>query len=133
MAVLEGDSFWPDLVFLDYQMNVGDSGDEVRLVLMLHVLTRNDPGTDGELALYAHSNWLQICRKMRQLFGSVPIPIVMCTAMAASSALADCKAAGATDFLLKPYERTKMLEKVEQYCGDKVGARTCCEAAALHC
>ncbi len=71
-------------------MNVGDSGDE-------------------------------ICRKMRKVFGSTPIPIVMCTAMTAgSAALESCKEAGATDYLLKPYERAKMIEKVEQYCRDKV-------------
>mmetsp|Transcript_25580 Transcript_25580/g.64897 ORF Transcript_25580/g.64897 Transcript_25580/m.64897 type:complete len:228 (+) Transcript_25580:74-757(+) len=90
MAVLQQEETWPDFIFLDYQMNVGDSGDE-------------------------------ICRKMREVFGAVPIPIVMCTAMTGGSqALADCKAAGATDFLLKPYERTKMMEKVALYCGDKV-------------
>jgi CheY-like chemotaxis protein len=27
---LEGEATWPDFIFLDYQMNVGDSGDEVR-------------------------------------------------------------------------------------------------------
>ncbi len=29
MEALDGDS-WPDFVFLDYTLNVGDSGDEVR-------------------------------------------------------------------------------------------------------
>mmetsp|Transcript_18081 Transcript_18081/g.38907 ORF Transcript_18081/g.38907 Transcript_18081/m.38907 type:complete len:216 (+) Transcript_18081:138-785(+) len=80
---------WPDFVFLDYTMNTGDSGDE-------------------------------ICRKMRGVFGSTPVPIVMCTALTAGhSALAECLAAGATDYLLKPYERVKMIEKVEKYCGAK--------------
>lgn len=90
MAVLLEEDTWPDFVFLDYQMNVGDSGDE-------------------------------ICRKMRQVFGAAPIPIVMCTAMTAgSSALEACKRAGATDYLLKPYERMKMISKIEQYCPEKV-------------
>lgn len=31
MAVLQQEETWPDFIFLDYQMNVGDSGDEVRL------------------------------------------------------------------------------------------------------
>ncbi len=66
---------------------------------------------------------VQICRRMRQVFGGAPIPIVMCTAMTAGSqALQDCKDAGATDFLLKPYERTRMLEKINAYCADKVRA-----------
>ncbi len=30
LTAVDGDT-WPDFVFLDYQMNVGDSGDEVVL------------------------------------------------------------------------------------------------------
>lgn len=67
---------------------------------------------------------------MRKVFGSTPVPIIMCTAMTAgASALDDCMRAGATDILLKPYERTKMLEKIEQYCGAKVCASCCCNSA----
>ena len=67
----------------------------------------------------------QVCRKMRKIFGDVNVPIVMCTALTAGhSALDECMTAGATDYLLKPYERGKMIEKIEKYCGAKVGAAT---------
>ncbi|KAG1676633.1 hypothetical protein FOA52_008762 [Chlamydomonas sp. UWO 241] len=80
---------WPDLVLLDYTLHNGDCGDEV-------------------------------CRKMRTIFGETPVPIVMCTAMTAgSSKLDDCKDAGASDVLLKPYERTVILSMVERHCGAK--------------
>eukprot|EP00798_Chlamydomonas_sp_ICE-L_P022007 gene22007-29066_t len=80
---------FPDFVFLDYTMNFGDSG-------------------------------LEICKKLRAAFGSLNIPIVMCTALTAGhSALDECLKGGATDYLLKPYERSKMVEKVVHYCGDK--------------
>ncbi len=41
-----------------------------------------------------------------------------------STALALCKEAGATDYLLKPYERAKMIGMVEQYCGLAPGQKT---------
>jgi FixJ family two-component response regulator len=54
------------------------------------------------------------------MFGDTPMPIVMCTAMGAGSeAFERCKEAGASDFLLKPFERDKMLQKVHLHC-DKV-------------
>lgn len=91
---------WPDFVFLDYTMNSGDSGEE-------------------------------ICRKLRAAFGAVPIPIVMCTALTAGhTALDECMKVGATDYLLKPYERNKMIEKVQQYCGDKSKKAPAAPAAA---
>lgn len=68
---------------------------------------------------HAHT---QICRKLRALFGVEQVPIVMCTAMGAgSSALNKCKGAGATDVLLKPFERAKMLDQVQRHCSHKVG------------
>lgn len=68
---------------------------------------------------HAHT---QICRKLRALFGVEQVPIVMCTAMGAgSSALNRCKGAGATDVLLKPFERAKMLDQVQRHCSHKVG------------
>uniref|UniRef100_A0A7S3R4Z1 Response regulatory domain-containing protein n=1 Tax=Dunaliella tertiolecta TaxID=3047 RepID=A0A7S3R4Z1_DUNTE len=93
LEFLTEEDTWPDFIFLDYQMNVGDSGDE-------------------------------ICRKLRNLFGPTPVPIVMCTAMGeGSEALRNCREAGATDFLLKPFERGKMLEKVHLHCPHKVAPR----------
>ncbi|GAX80829.1 hypothetical protein CEUSTIGMA_g8264.t1 [Chlamydomonas eustigma] len=88
LEALDGDT-WPDIVFLDYTLNVGDSGDEV-------------------------------CRKLRERFGDVPIPIIMCTALTSGhKALEDCKLKGATDNLLKPYDRSTMIATVEKYCGLK--------------
>ena len=64
---------------------------------------------------------IQVCRKLREKFGSVNIPIVMCTALTAGhKALDECKQKGATDHLLKPYDRLKMIAIIEKYCGDKV-------------
>jgi len=67
---------------------------------------------------------LQICRKLRAMFGATLVPIVMCTAMGeGSEALMKCREAGATDVLLKPFERGRMLEKVHQHCQEKVSTR----------
>ena len=47
---------------------------------------------------------------------------MMCTALTAGhKGLEECKKRGATDHLLKPYDRTRMIAIIEQYCGDKVG------------
>ena len=120
LGELEGDT-WPDFVFLDYNMKVGDSGDEVGTrQATLWVLRATDGGPAS-----CSCGALQICRKMRRIFGSTPIPIVMCTAMSeGDSALTKCTEAGADDYLLKPYERAKMIALVEKYCSGKVG--TCC-------
>ncbi|KAL6752831.1 CheY-like superfamily [Haematococcus lacustris] len=85
MSILNSDETWPDFVFLDYTMNMGDNGDV-------------------------------ICRKMRSLFGAERIPIVMCTAMSeGSGALNECLKAGASDVVLKPYDRERMFSMVKQY------------------
>lgn len=66
---------------------------------------------------------LQICRKMKAVFGDVNIPIVMCTALSAGSkGLRNANEAGSVDVLLKPYDRKRMLEVVEKHVGkQKVG------------
>jgi CheY-like chemotaxis protein len=57
---------------------------------------------------------------MRERFGDVTIPIIMCTALTSGhKALEDCKLKGATDNLLKPYDRSAMIAIVEKYCGPK--------------
>ena len=76
---------------------------------------------------------MQVLLKLRQTFGSVPIPIVMCTAMSAGPAVNNCLRNGATDVLLKPYERAKVIEVIQRQCGAKVGACMCvCMRACVH-
>jgi len=63
----------------------------------------------------------QVCRKLREKFEDRDIPIVMCTALTSGhKALDECKRKGATDHLLKPYDRIKMIAMIQQYCGEKV-------------
>lgn len=87
-AWLNDEDTWPDIVFLDYNLEFGDSGETVLL-------------------------------KLRQMFGPVPIPIVMCTAMSAGPAVTRCLQNGASGVLLKPYERAKVLEVIQRQCGAK--------------
>lgn len=88
-GAVNGEDTWPDIVFLDYNLEFGDSGETV-------------------------------LAKLRQMFGTVAVPIVMCTAMSAgSTALDKCLQLGATGVMLKPYERSKVLEVINSYCGSK--------------
>ncbi len=57
----------------------------------------------------------------------MPVPIVMCTALTAGhKGLDACKDKGATDHLLKPYDRDSMIKMIQKYCGEKVGAEHAC-------
>lgn len=79
----------------------------------------------------------QVCTKLRSIFGPVDIPIVMCTALTGSTKLEQCREAGASDVLPKPYERSAMIDMVEKHCGEKVrtpaAACTCTRLPAYGC
>jgi DNA-binding response OmpR family regulator len=114
---LESSDFFPDLVLLDYQLGPGQTGDVVSTRRMCF-----DQGQHGPRVLILGAPCCaQVCKEMRRVFGSAPVPIIMCSAMGErSSAMDACRAAGATDVLLKPYEREAIIAKIEQHCGHKV-------------
>ncbi|KXZ49877.1 hypothetical protein GPECTOR_19g328 [Gonium pectorale] len=92
-SVVDLEETWPDLVLLDYNLEIGDSGEVVLAKLM-------------------------------KRFGSGSVPIVMCTAMSADSVELDrCLAAGAVDILLKPYERSRVMDVVNRFCAGKTASK----------
>lgn len=138
-SALEEDT-WPDIVFLDYNLEVGDSGVTVRtpapawlpLMAATNCLCHVSWGVHAcvfSLSLASVKRWchlcLQVLKKLKATFGSTDIPIVMCTAMsAASTELTECRALGAADVLLKPYDRDKMVQMVDSLVGNKVRTHT---------
>ncbi|KAG2432254.1 hypothetical protein HXX76_009172 [Chlamydomonas incerta] len=88
-AACDNEPEWPDIVLLDYNLEVGDSGETV-------------------------------LAKLRSRFAGFNVPIVMCTAMSANSVeLERCLNNGAVDILLKPYERSRVMDIVEKHCPGK--------------
>ncbi|PNW76740.1 hypothetical protein CHLRE_11g469400v5 [Chlamydomonas reinhardtii] len=99
-AACDNEPEWPDIVLLDYNLEVGDSGETV-------------------------------LANLRSRFAGFNVPIVMCTAMSANSAELDrCLKNGAVDILLKPYERSRVMDIVEKHCPGKA-APAAKPAAAL--
>jgi two-component system phosphate regulon response regulator PhoB len=60
------------------------------------------PGIDG----------MQVCREIRNHPALGKLPILMLTARTRSDAIAQMLAAGATDYLFKPYKREQLIDKV---------------------
>ncbi|KAG2446964.1 hypothetical protein HYH02_008118 [Chlamydomonas schloesseri] len=88
-AACDNEPEWPDIVLLDYNLEVGDSGETV-------------------------------LANLRSRFAGFNVPIVMCTAMSANSVeLERCLKNGAADILLKPYERSRVMDIVEKHCPGK--------------
>lgn len=99
-AVRNGDC-WPDLVLLDYNLEIGDTGEQV-----LAELRRVFGAT------------------------KVPI-VMCTAMSANSAELDRCLANGAADVLLKPYERTRVAEIVNKHCPGKATPRATAPAASL--
>jgi hypothetical protein len=69
----------------------------------------------------------KVCRQMRAIFNGVNIPIVLCTALGdGAAAIQQALLAGATDYLLKPYERNKLLDKIRKHAPGKVSTVSRC-------
>ncbi|GFR45037.1 hypothetical protein Agub_g6407 [Astrephomene gubernaculifera] len=92
-AAVDDDDTWPDLVLLDYNLEVGDSGETVLANLGAKFGRANIP--------------IVMCTAMS----------------ANSVELERCLAAGAVDVLLKPYERSRVMSVVEKYCPGKSTSR----------
>lgn len=60
------------------------------------------PGMDG----------LEFCRRLRRLPGLAALPIVLFTAMACGEIRLQARAAGADLVILKPFERTTLLDEL---------------------
>ena len=54
----------------------------------------------------------EVCRRLRQLPGGMDIPVLLCTVRSALSTVAAGFEAGATCYVLKPFEMEELLESV---------------------
>ncbi len=99
-AVRKG-ACWPDLVLLDYNLDIGDTGEQVLAQL------RSMFGA-----------------------AKVPI-VMCTAMSADSAELDRCLANGAADVLLKPYERTRVAELVNKHCPGKATPRATAPAASV--
>ncbi|MEW5304760.1 MAG: hypothetical protein WDW38_009680 [Sanguina aurantia] len=86
MEALEEDT-WPDIVFLDYHMGLGESGDEI---------CRKMKAVFGDV--------------------NIPI-VMCTALSAGSKGLRMANEAGSVDVLLKPYDRIRMLDVVAKHVG----------------
>ena len=56
---------------------------------------------------------LEVCRELRAAPGTARVPIIMLTARARSQDLEQAYAAGATDYVVKPFSPRELLNRVE--------------------
>jgi CheY-like chemotaxis protein len=68
----------------------------------LILLDINMPGVDG----------ISLCAKLKQTEKIKNVPIIMCTAMHEQSFIVRARAAGACDYIVKPFEPPLVLQKV---------------------
>lgn len=68
----------------------------------LVVLDGNLPDMDG----------IEVCRRLRKLPGGGKVPVLMCTVRSAVVSIQEGLDAGVTDYVLKPFEMTDLLERV---------------------
>jgi two-component system phosphate regulon response regulator PhoB len=56
---------------------------------------------------------LEVCRELRAAPGTARVPIIMLTARARTQDLEQAYAAGATDYVVKPFNLRELVERVE--------------------
>ncbi|GLC35120.1 hypothetical protein PLESTM_000281500 [Pleodorina starrii] len=88
-AAVDDEDTWPDLVLLDYNLEVGDSGETVLAKLRSRFVSANVP--------------IVMCTAMS----------------ANAVELERCLENGAVDILFKPYERDRVVEMVNKHCPGK--------------
>ncbi|GLI70442.1 hypothetical protein VaNZ11_015355 [Volvox africanus] len=91
-AVCDDEDTWPDLVLLDYNLEVGDSGEVVLAKLRSRFGSANVP--------------IIMCTAMS----------------ANSVELERCLSSGAVDILFKPYERDRVVDMVQKHCPGKLAS-----------
>ncbi|GIL74338.1 hypothetical protein Vretimale_2069 [Volvox reticuliferus] len=96
-AAVDDEDTWPDLVLLDYNLEVGDSGEIVLAKL------RNRFGS-----------------------ANVPI-VMCTAMSANSVELERCLSSGAVDILFKPYERDRVVDMVQKHCPGKLTSPAVCQ------
>ena len=55
---------------------------------------------------------IEVCRRLRKLPDGKTVPVLMCTVRSAVVSIQDGLDAGVTDYVLKPFERDDLLERV---------------------
>jgi two-component system phosphate regulon response regulator PhoB len=60
-----------------------------------------------------HKSGLDVCRELRDCPGTADVPIIMLTARARQQDIEQAYAAGATDYVVKPFSPRGLLEQVE--------------------
>ncbi len=101
-----------------YEVVKARSGDEaLRLVLelgpALAVLDVSMPGLDG----------YEVTRALRRLAGTSSMPIILLTARAQQSDIARGIAAGADDYVRKPFDARNLRERVKRLLGPELVAK----------
>lgn len=92
----------------DYQvMEAGSGAGALNALRRQHfdaiLLDKRMPGMDGD----------EVCRRIRSELGLTLLPILMVTANSDANILAGSLAAGASDFLCKPYDPIELLARVD--------------------
>ena len=63
------------------------------------------PGTDG----------IQVMRGLKAIPRLASVPVIMITGRSEGKVVVDCLQAGAADFLVKPFDRNKLISTVERW------------------
>ena len=74
---------------------------------------RNRPDLVILDVLMPRMSGLEVCRELRATPGTAGVPIIMLTARARSQDLEQAYAAGATDYVVKPFSPRELLHRVE--------------------
>jgi CheY-like chemotaxis protein len=59
----------------------------------------------------------ETCRRLRQLEATKEVPIVMVTSRTSPAEMAQGRAAGCTDYVTKPFDPVRLMEKIEGLLG----------------
>lgn len=76
------------------------------------IIEKNDIGLVILDMLISGVNGTDVCRRLKENESTKPIPVLMMSAL--HNADASCKAAGANDFISKPFEMENLLAKIQE-------------------
>jgi signal transduction histidine kinase len=80
----------------------------------LRISEQNPPDLIISDVVMPSMDGLQLCRALRALARTPRIPVLLLTSLASADDILSGLAAGADDYLIKPYEAARLLEKVAQ-------------------
>jgi CheY-like chemotaxis protein len=113
-------SICEEILSSEYRLQFARSGSEA-----IRIAERFQPGMILLDVMMSGMDGLDVCRRFRQLAGLSDCVIIMLSAKAMPSEQADGIAAGADEYLTKPFEEAELLCMLRKYTGGADFDREC--------